>query len=144
MALEPYAAELAADRSSPAQLDALQASVAELKANINDQEAIAEGAVRFFRLLADATGNQVLALSQEPLCQLLKPSLHQMTDKLDQAGERILLAQDHIVGLLKDRKPAEAKEWMVRHIMDFQRGYVLAGIEMEDNVLGSRSSAASG
>jgi len=136
MALEPFAAELAADRASEAQLADLQQSVTELRDNVENQDAIVEGAVRFFRLLADATGNQVIALSQEPLCQLLRPSLHQMTDKLDQAGERILAAQENIVALLKARKAHDAKEWMVRHIMDYQRGYVLAGIEMEDIVLG--------
>ena len=133
--LEPQIAVIACERASQEHLSALEESVDLLRANITDKAAIAEGAIRFFSLLAESTGNQVLSINQEPLSHLLRPSLQQMTAKLDQAGHRILGAQEKILQHLKERNAQRAKEWMIKHIDDFQRGYVLAGIKMNHRVL---------
>ena len=51
----------------------------------------------FFRCIGRATHNQVLGLAQEPLLQLLEPSLRVMIDKVPQARSRIATAQRRMV-----------------------------------------------
>jgi GntR family transcriptional repressor for pyruvate dehydrogenase complex len=135
MILEPQAAEIAATRATEEQLRTLEESIDKLRQDIDDKEAIVEGAVRFFNLLAESTGNHVLTLNQEPLSLLLRPSLGSMIKRVKQAGPRILEAQEIILGHLKSRNSDQARDWMRKHILDFKRGYALSGIEMNHLVL---------
>jgi DNA-binding FadR family transcriptional regulator len=79
----------------------------------------------FFRCVGGATHNQVLGLAQEPLLQLLVPSLRVMIDKVPQA--RVAL---------KSRDTQDARDWMARHIRDFRKGYEIARIDPELPVTG--------
>ncbi len=58
---------------------------------------------KFFRCLGRATHNPVLGLAQEPLLQLLEPSLRVMIDKVPQARSRIATAQRRLVEALEAR-----------------------------------------
>jgi DNA-binding FadR family transcriptional regulator len=91
----------------------------------------------FFRCIGRATHNPVLGLAQEPLLQLLEPSLGVMIDKVPQARARIATAQRRLKEALEARDQQAAHEWMARHIRDFRKGYELAGID-----LGLRVTAA--
>jgi GntR family transcriptional repressor for pyruvate dehydrogenase complex len=135
MILEPQAAEIAAKRATPDQLQALEDSIEEMRNDLENKDAVVEGAARFFNLLAQSTGNQVLVLNQEPLSHLLKPSLTFMIKRVKQAGPRILEAQEIILNHLRSRNEDQARSWMIKHINDFKRGYALAGIEMDHRVL---------
>jgi DNA-binding FadR family transcriptional regulator len=83
-----------------------------------------------FRCIARATHNPVLGLAQEPLLQLLEPSLRIMIDKVPQARARIATAHRRLLEALEARDESAAQEWMARHIRDFRRGYELAGIDL--------------
>ena len=83
-----------------------------------------------FRCVGQATHNPVLRLAQEPLLQLLEPSLRVMIDKVPQARSRIVTAHRHLLEALRARDEATAETWMARHIRDFKRGYELAGIDL--------------
>ena len=72
----------------------------------------------------------MLALAQEPLLQLLEPSLVIMIDKVPQARSRIVTAQEHLVRALEAGDGSAAQTWMARHIRDFRKGYELAGIDL--------------
>ena len=72
----------------------------------------------------------MLALAQEPLLQLLEPSLRMIIDKLPQARSRICTAHARLLGALEVADEAEAQRWMERHIRDLRRGFGLAGIEL--------------
>ena len=85
----------------------------------------------FFRCIGRATHNPVLGLAQEPLLQLLEPSLGVMIDKVPQARARIATAQRRLAEALAARAPEAAHQWMARHIRDFRKGYELAGIDLE-------------
>ena len=84
-----------------------------------------------FRCIARATHNTVLGLAQEPLLQLLEPSLRVIIDKVPQARTRIAAAHARLRESIRRKNAPEAQRWMERHIADFSRGYELAGIDME-------------
>jgi GntR family transcriptional repressor for pyruvate dehydrogenase complex len=73
----------------------------------------------------------VLGLAQEPLLQLLEPSLRVMIDKVPQARARIATAHRRLVEALEARDEEGAQRWMERHIRDFRKGYEIAGIDLE-------------
>jgi DNA-binding FadR family transcriptional regulator len=83
-----------------------------------------------FRCIARATHNPVLGLAQEPLLQLLEPSLRIMIDKIPQARSRIGTAHRRLLEALEARDESAAHDWMARHIRDFRKGYEIAGIDL--------------
>jgi GntR family transcriptional regulator, transcriptional repressor for pyruvate dehydrogenase complex len=88
----------------------------------------------FFRAIGEATHNGVFMLAQEPLLQLLVPSLGAVIDKLPQAVSRIATAQKRIAAAIEARDGTQAADWMAKHIRDFRRGFELARIGLEQRV----------
>jgi len=129
--LEPPIAEAAA-RARTAEDLAATAAAAERFAALNSDTGLAvHHAAEFFRCVGRATHNQVLVLAQEPLLQLLEPSLQVMIDKVSQARSRIITAQKRVFEALEARDADGAQTWMARHIRDFRKGYEIAGIDLE-------------
>ena len=124
MAIEPAAAQYAADRRSDAQLRDLARARVRFKRALGTDAAVC-AVVDFFSAVAAASGNQVLALSQAPLNLLLAPALTQMIERVPQARTRIRDAQSKILAAIKLRKSGEARLWMEKHIRDFKRGHEL-------------------
>src|SRR5262249_2684836 len=124
--LEPPLAAAAARARTEADLEQLRASVAAL-ATPSAAAAAVRHTVGAFRGLGQAPPSPVLRLAQEPLLQLLEPSLRVMIDKVPQARSRILTAHRRLLAALEARDAEEAQAWMTRHIRDFRRGYELAG-----------------
>jgi GntR family transcriptional regulator, transcriptional repressor for pyruvate dehydrogenase complex len=132
--LEPPIAAAAA-RARTAQDLAQIVTVCEKFASDNvETEAAVQGAAEFFRSVGRATHNQVLMLAQEPLLQLLAPSLRVMIDKVPQARARIMTAQRRIGDALKARDEEGARTWMAKHIRDFRKGYEIARIDLQHRV----------
>ena len=138
--LEPPLARAAARARSAPDLKCVSAAAAAFSAARNDSEQAVHRVAEFFRCLGRATHNPVLGLAQEPLLQLLEPSLRVMIDKIPQAPGRIATAQRRLLEALEARDGEAAHAWMTRHIRDFSRGYELAGIKLEMR-LTSRSTA---
>lgn len=124
MAIEPAAAQYAAARRSAAQLAELTQAGMRFK-RATDADASVSAVVDFFTVVAAASGNQVLALSQAPLNLLLAPALTHMIDRVPQAHARIQAAQSKITSAIKLRKSEQARIWMEKHIRDFKRGHEL-------------------
>jgi GntR family transcriptional regulator, transcriptional repressor for pyruvate dehydrogenase complex len=125
MAIEPAAAQYAAARRSPVQLKDLARASARFTRAVTDTDAAVAAVVDFFTVVAAASGNQVLALSQAPLNLLLAPALTQMIDRVPQARRRIQDAQSKISTAIKLKKSEQARIWMEKHIRDFKRGHEL-------------------
>ena len=128
--LEPPLAEVAARARSAQDVSSIAAAA---EAFSTAGELSAQAAMRsaeFFRCLGRATHNPVLRLAQEPLLQLLEPSLGVMIDKLPQARSRIATAQRRLSEAIGARDAQAAHDWMARHIRDFRKGYELAGIDL--------------
>ncbi len=127
---EPPIAEIAARERTAADLERLAAVRASFDAENSDTGTAVHHAAEFFRGLGEATHNQVFALVQEPLINLLEPSLRDMIDQVPQARARIAAAQRRILEALGRKDTETARTWMARHIRDFRKGYELAGIEL--------------
>jgi DNA-binding FadR family transcriptional regulator len=129
--LEPPIAQAAARERSARDLEHIGAAIEAFSARQSDTEQAARGSAEVFRCLGRATHNPVLGLAQEPLLQLLEPSLRVMIDKVPQARARIATAHRRLLEALEARDPQGAQDWMARHIRDFRRGYEIAGIDLE-------------
>ena len=132
--LEPPLAQAAARERSAQDLEELRAAAEDYRAHNAITEQAVQHTAEVFRVLARATRNPVLGLAQEPLLQLLEPSLRVMIDQVPQARARIGSAHRHLLEALEARDEAAAHSWMARHIRDFSRGYQLAGIGLETHV----------
>lgn len=129
--LEPPIAEAAA-RARTTEDVAATAAEAQRFVTLNADSGLAvHHAAEFFRCVGRATHNQVLMLAQEPLLQLLEPSLRVMIDKVPQARARITTAQKRMVEALEARDAEGARTWMAKHIRDFRKGYEIAEIDLE-------------
>jgi DNA-binding FadR family transcriptional regulator len=129
--LEPPIAEAAARVRTAGDLAAVVAAAERFVALNADTGLAVHHAAEFFRSVGRATHNQVLGLAQEPLLQLLEPSLQVMIDKVAQARSRIVTAQKRIVEALEARDAEGARTWMAKHIRDFRKGYEIAEIDLE-------------
>ena len=134
--LEPLATRLAA-------LAAGDEDFAALDTNLSRMEAIAAGAldsahhaalieldVEFHAMVARASGNRALMLAREPVSLLYSTTLSKMQAQLPQMHARNIAAHRKILAAMRSRDTAGAEEWMRKHIVDFQRGFVLARLDM--------------
>lgn len=131
MAIEPLAAELAARNRSDddlARLDANQAALTQAMARHDSQ---AELDRAFHAAVATAGKNRVLHLSREPVGMLLYAGLDALLPHLPQAPGRQLEAHGRIVEAIREQDPERASDWARRHIIDFRRGYEIAGLPMD-------------
>ena len=136
--LEPPIAAAAAARRFLVDVKELEASARDFALDsARATHAIVQVAA-FFRVVGDATHNPALMLAQEPLLQLLAPSLAAVIDQLPQARARIAAAQRHLCEAIAGRDEEAARSWMGKHIRDFRRGYQLAGINMLRRVVPPR------
>lgn len=132
--LEPPAAEAAARARSRPELARIAAAVERYAAVQVDTRAAAEGVGEFFRAVAAASGNRVLMLAQEPLLLLLQQALQVMIDRVPQARARIGSAQRRLLNAIEARDVDAARTWMTKHVLDFRRGFEVAGIDLDTPV----------
>jgi len=128
--LEPPIAEAAARARTRADLAAIGAAAQCFAAGRAETGEAVRCSAEVFRCIGRATHNPVLGLAQEPLLQLLEPSLRVMIDKVPQARTRIATAHARLLEALTAADASLAHEWMARHIRDFRKGYELAGIDL--------------
>jgi DNA-binding FadR family transcriptional regulator len=133
-AVQPGIAAAAAERRTPAALDKLAAASNRFSSRAAARECAVTDVADFFDALAEAAGNPVFHLLNEPLLRLLKPSLAVIIDRVPQARARIEAAQRAIVEAVRAREPGQASVWMARHVSDFRRGYEVAGIDLATEV----------
>ncbi len=126
MAIEPAAAQYAATRRTAAQLQALTRTSARFRRDAADTAAAVAAVLDFFNAVAEASGNQVLALAQAPVNALLAAALTQIIERVPQARSRIIEAQKRIANAINRKQSEVARGWMEKHIRDFKRGYELA------------------
>jgi GntR family transcriptional regulator, transcriptional repressor for pyruvate dehydrogenase complex len=132
--LEPPIAERAARARTTDDLSLIAAATEKFASDNAVTEKAVHGAAEFFRSVGSATHNQVLMLAQEPLLQLLEPSLRIMIDDVPQARSRILTAQRRIGEAARARDADGARTWMAKHIRDFRKGFEIAGIDLEHRI----------
>jgi DNA-binding FadR family transcriptional regulator len=129
--LEPPIAEIATRNRTAVDLASISAACEQFAQRSTETEKAVHHAAEFFRCVGRATHNQVLALAQEPLLDLLEPSLRVLIDRIPQARARIAGAQHRIHEAIAKRDVEAARGWMVKHIRDFRKGYELADIALD-------------
>jgi DNA-binding FadR family transcriptional regulator len=127
--LEPPLAQAAARARTAQDLKQLAAAADAFRSAADGEQAV-HRAAEVFRCIGRATHNPVLGLAQEPLLQLLEPSLRVMIDRVPQARARIATAQRRLAEAIGARDEDSAHTWMARHIRDFRKGYEIAGIAL--------------
>ncbi|WP_372002449.1 FCD domain-containing protein [Tistrella mobilis] len=132
--LEPLAASLAAARITDAQIDALDVNLDATARLVAAGEPTDGVDTEFHTMLAEFSGNRALMLSREPIGQLLFRPYVELGKQVKQAPRRNLEAHRAIVAALKLRDADEASTWMVRHIEDLRRGWLLSGRAIEDRI----------
>ena len=138
--LEPLAAQLASQAAREEDLQALTANLARMEALVQQaadddaqsqrQSALIELDVQFHALVARAGRNRALMLAREPVSLLYSETLARMQGQLPQMHARNLTAHRHILDALRQRDAERSEQWMRKHIVDFQRGFVLAQLDM--------------
>ncbi len=143
--LDPLAARLAAPLANAADIEELEANLAEntrlLKRAPNepvDFKRLTAIDVAFHAAIARVCGNHALILAREPMSLLYSPSFEQLQAALPQAGKRNVDSHRRIVNALRDKDAALAEEWMRKHLVDFRRGYALSGMAMDAPLTSTR------
>ena len=134
-ALEPATAAVAATKVTEELLSALNANLDETREAITatDRTRLVALDIEFHNLIADASQNRALQLARQPLSEFFYPAFYAVMSRLN-AGERLLVAHEHIVAALTRHDVRDATSWMDKHSADFQRGFELASLDIKQPV----------
>ena len=133
MSLEPLAAELAAAKITDSLVDQLQANLEAMKEALATDGDVVPIDIEFHTLIAKAAGNNVLLMAREAVARLFYPA-YKASMLNDVAGQRLFDAHSFIFDAIRNRDPDTARLWMKKHIVDFKRGYELAGQDIHKPV----------
>lgn len=135
--VEPLAARLAAEHADAMDLQALTANTdmtAELTESggrtLDENARLVQLDVEFHALVGRASHNPALILAREPISLLYNPTLLRIHMQLPQSKARNLAAHRAILKALQQRDAAAAEDWTRKHMVDFQRGFELAALDM--------------
>ena len=129
LTLEPLAARLAAQQATADDLAQLQANV-DATAAETALPALVALDMEFHALVGRASHNRALMLAREPVGLLYNPTLLQIFQRLPQASARNLAAHQHTLDALRAGDADAAADWTRKHMVDFQRGFAMAGLSM--------------
>lgn len=131
MVMEPLAARLAAKNAGEQDLAAMQRNLEKTEDAIVASRSPARLDTEFQSLVARSARNRALELSREPIGLLLYPALEALIPLLPQAGQRLLTAHRRVYEAIRDRDGGTAHTWMHKHVVDFRRGYEVAGLPLD-------------
>ena len=133
MALEPLAAELAARHISEDQKSRLLENLEATRRATDGGGDLVQLDVEFHALVAQATENRPLLVARQPLSLLFYPAFANSMFP-EKATQRLLAAHTMICDAIVAGDQGTAREWMRKHIVDFKRGYEMAGLNIDDPV----------
>ena len=134
LAMEPLAARLAAFHATSQDIEALAGNLEATAEVIERGESPAALDTEFQSLVAAAARNRALSLSREPIGLLLRPALEALIPLLPQAGPRLLKAHREVFEAICAGDGERAFDWMHKHVIDFQRGYEVARLPLDQPV----------
>lgn len=134
-ALEPATAAIAATKVTDGLLHSLDANLKATREAIvrEDSSRLVALDIEFHNLIAVAAQNRAIQLARQPLSEFFYPAFYAVMSRLN-AGERLLVAHQHIVDALRRHDVRDATTWMDKHITDFQRGFELASLDITQPV----------
>lgn len=131
IATEPLAAEQAALHARKADIAALEKIQRALETATDSGSDTVRLDTEFHSRIAAASQNRVLQMCREPVGHLLYAGMEKLVDRLPQATGRQLVAHQRIIDAIRDGDASMARDWMHKHIEDFRRGFVLAGLPLD-------------
>lgn len=132
--LEPLCAQLAAQRITPDQLAALEANLQQTETMVRDGRSPVNQTIEFQSLVAEAAHNQALLLARAPVSMLMLAGYATIAPVLPQSGARLLEAHRHVLSALSRRDVQAAVSWTRKHMLDHQRGFEFAGLNMDQPI----------
>lgn len=129
LALEPVFARLAAENATDAQIGRLDANVMAMRSKTVSEEQLEALDAEFHQLIAEATNNPALMIARQPLQDLFLPTVAALVHAID-TRHRMADAHQEIVDAIKVKNGDAAADWMRRHVDDFKRGMLQAGLDM--------------
>lgn len=129
-ALEPIMAGLAAQRITDAEIQELEANLAQLEESPADVALFMKVDIAFHDAIGRAARNRPLLMARESVSSLLMPAGHAILPKL-KSHKRVIEAHREILDALRRHDAPAAEHWMRRHIADFKRGYERAGFDAD-------------
>lgn len=143
--LEPLAASLAAQAANAADIRALEENTEHTVAlqwrddqSVEVSTQLVELDVEFHAMVGRASHNRALMLAREPISLLYTPTLLQIHMHLPQSKARNLAAHREILDALRRRDAVAASDWTRKHMVDFQRGFEMTGLDMRTPIQMSR------
>ena len=127
--LEPLAARLAASQAVDDDLALLDANLVASRREKSVDKLVALD-MEFHALVGRASHNRALMLAREPVGLLYDPTLRDLFKRLPQSSGRNLEAHGHTLDALHRHDADAAVEWTCKHMVDFQRGFAMAGLDM--------------
>lgn len=134
VAFDPVLARIAATSASSAQIARLHRNLKDTRAAAGDLVALAELDAGFHSLLCEATNNEIFQVMRQPLHELFLPMVSELVATIDTSG-RMVTAHARIVEAIERRDGEAAALWARRHIEDFKRGCLKAGLDFERAVV---------
>lgn len=129
MEIEPLSAALAAEHARPEDIARIHVNLERTGEAVRDIGELTRLDVEFHDLLARAAGNTAVLLIRQPLGLLFHSAFHSVFESVAAAGLRLLDPHRKILAAVEARAPEAARAEMQRHIRDFRRGYLRAGLD---------------
>lgn len=133
MTLEPLAAQLASEAIGTELVARLDENVRASKSALKNGDDLVALDVEFHGLIAEASGNRALVIARGAIARLFYPA-YQVGMAPKSAGRRLVDAHVKILEAIKTGQTKIAAEWMRKHIVDFRRGYEIAGHDVNEPV----------
>ena len=121
---------LAARKRDAHHLDQIADNLARTRRSLGDIPTLVTLDIEFHSLVAQAAANRAMELAREALGQLFYPAFRSVLTGVEVAGARLLAAHEAIAQAIRDTDVETARKWMERHIIDFRKGYELAGFDI--------------
>lgn len=140
LAFEPVLARAAAAGASSTQITRLHRNLRETRAAAGDLARLTALDAEFHDLVCAAANNDIFQTMRQPLHDLFLPMVSELVATIDTSA-RMLAAHEQIVTAIEQRDGATAALWAGRHIEDFKRGYLKAGLDFDRPVTYDRGAA---
>jgi DNA-binding FadR family transcriptional regulator len=132
--LEVGAVEAAVTNATGADIEALRANHVQLSAAVHDPVILSKLDTQFHALVARASKNRVLELAREPAAHLFFPTTEMICRRVPEGPKRMVEAHGRIIDAIEARDPEGAVAWMRRHVVDWRKGFVRAGRDVNEPV----------
>jgi GntR family transcriptional repressor for pyruvate dehydrogenase complex len=125
--LEVGMVDIAAKQMNDSFLKSLWWCIEEMKKNIDHQDAFISSGIRFHRLIAEISGNEVLILVWDMLANLIRTSQNKIY-RIPLSPKKALDAHTKIYRALEARDPRKAVEAMKQHMFEEEKA-LMASVE---------------